>query len=64
MPSMFLAPQSGFGAPLPVRLVCGASPLTERMAKVRPGFHAAKFHGNEAQAECPIGTTGAVAISA
>jgi hypothetical protein len=51
-------PQSGFGWPQPVYFVNGASPLTESTAKVRSGFHAAKFHGKLAHAECPSGTTG------
>ena len=62
-PSSVRLPQSGFGRPLPVRSVRGASPLSESTASVRPGFEAAKFQGNEACAECPIGTIGALAIS-
>ena len=58
-----------FGSLLPARGVSDAAGrvrLTlygDSAASVRPGFQAAKFHGKDAWAECPIGATGTVAIS-
>lgn len=51
---MVRGPQSGWS-------LCfqkGHYPLTEIAANVRCGFHAATFHGYDAAAGCPIGTTG------
>jgi len=59
IPSIFLVrPHSRFSLPYPQRLVRGASPWSDIMARVLSGFHAAKFHGYVAMAEWPSGTTG------